>query len=104
MEKSDRVKRFEEILKNFDGEKKLYLNPNSQEKLSSLNPEELLSTALKWSNLSAQGLVCGILGCSEEPGSQCTICQCHYCYDHLKWHVHSLENTGILEKDSSEMR
>lgn len=93
-----------DILKNYDGEKEMYLNPNSTIKLDDLNLHDLAVTAVKWSNLSAQGLVCGILGCNVGPKNQCPICNCHYCTDHIKWHFHSATNTGILERDSSEMR
>ncbi len=102
--KSDRLKQLEEILKKHDGELEMYLNPNSSEKLNTINLEDLAASVTKWSNLSAQGFVCGILGCSVEPKNQCPICDCHYCTEHIKWHFHSATNTGILEKDSSEMR
>jgi len=102
--KSDRLQRFEDILKRYDGELYMYFSPKKQLLLNSIDPRDLLATATKWSNLSAQGLVCGILGCSEEPDKPCIICDCHYCSEHIPWHFHSATNTGILEKDSSEMR
>ena len=101
---SERLQQFEEILKKYDGELYMYFSPNSQQKLNDIDPRELLSSAKKWSNLSAQGLVCGILGCSDEPNIQCLTCGCYYCTSHKSWHFHSATNTGILEKDSTEMR
>lgn len=101
---NERLAHLNDILKKYDGELYMYFNPNSQQKLNDIDPRELLSSAKKWANLSAQGLVCGILGCSDEPKNQCPMCKCHYCLDHIKWHFHSATNTGILEKDSSEMR
>ena len=103
-QKSNRLQRFEEILKEHDSELFMYFSPKSQMRLNDINPRDLLATALRWSNLSAQGLLCGILGCSEEPDTPCSICSCHYCLEHIPWHFHSVENSGILEKDSSEMR
>ena len=103
-QKSNRLQRFEEILKKHDGELYMYFSPKSEMRLNDINPKDLLSTTLKWSNLSAQGLLCGILGCSQEPDQPCSMCNCHYCSEHIPWHFHSAENTGILEKDSSEMR
>lgn len=102
--KSDRLQQFEEILKKHDGELYMYFSPKNQQSLDTIDPRELLATVTKWSNLSAQGLICGILGCSEEPDNPCSICDCHYCSAHISWHFHSVSNTGILEKDSSEMR
>lgn len=102
--KSDRLQRFEEILKEHDGTLHLYFSPKKQLPLNSIDPRDLFASATKWSNLSAQGLVCGILGCSAEPDRPCRICDCHYCSEHILWHFHSTTNTGILEKDSSEMR
>ena len=103
-QKSNRLQRFEEILKKYDGELYMYFNPKKQQPLNSIDPKDLFASAIKWSNLSAQGLICGILGCSQEPDKPCSICDCHYCSEHIRWHFHSATNTGILEKDSSEMR
>ncbi len=102
--KSNRLQRFEEILKKYDSELFLYFSPNNQKSLNSINLKDLFAATTKWSNLSAQGLVCGILGCSQEPDKACGICDCHYCSEHIQWHFHSSTNFGILEKDSSEMR
>jgi len=102
--KSDRLQQFEEILKKYDENLFIYFSPKNQQPLNAINPRDLLAATTKWSNLSAQGLVCGILGCSEEPDKECTICHFHYCSEHIPWHFHSATNTGILEKDSSEMR
>lgn len=99
--KLDELKHLEDILKKYDGEKEMYLGPNNSEKLSTLNLTELLSDVTTWSNLSAQGMVCGILGCNANPKNKCPICNCHYCLEHISWHMHS--GTGILEKNSSEM-
>lgn len=99
-----KVKQLQDILKKYDGKMEIYLGPNKLEKLNAIDFKELLSDVTKWSNLSAQGLVCGILGCSVNPKNQCLICHCTYCLEHIRWHVHSISNTGILEKDSSEMR
>ena len=101
---SKRLDQFEEILKEHDSELFMYFSPKSQMRLNDINPRDLFATTRRWSNLSAQGLLCGILGCSEEPKNKCPICNCHYCLEHVKWHFHSATNTGILEKDSSEMR
>ena len=32
--------------------------------------------------------VCGMFGCEENPTSQCPDCAKHYCYEHIKSHVH----------------
>jgi hypothetical protein len=32
--------------------------------------------------------VCGMFGCEENPTSQCPDCANHYCYEHIKSHVH----------------
>ena len=102
--KYKRLEEFEKILKKYDDELYVYFNPKKEIQLSSLDPKELYSAATKWSKLSEQGLVCGILGCSDEPNVKCKMCKCSYCSEHLSWHFHSRTNTGILEKDSSEMR
>jgi len=102
--KSDKLQRLEEILKKHDPKLLFYFNPKKQLPLDILNLEDLAASATKWGNLSAQGLVCGILGCSAEPDKVCSICDCHYCTEHIPWHFHSATNTGIIEKDSSEMR
>jgi len=102
--KSDRLQQLEEILKEHDSKLLFYFSPKKQIPLDSINPRDLLAATTKWSNLSVQGLVCGILGCSAEPDKPCSICDCHYCTEHMPWHFHSASNTGIMEKDSSEMR
>ena len=99
-----RLKQFEEILKKHDQKLSFYFSPTKQIPLDSIDPRELLETALKWGELSAQGLVCGILGCGAEPDKICSVCDSHYCSEHIPWHFHSATNTGILEKDSSEMK
>jgi len=99
-----RLKEFENILKKYDQTLCVYFSPNKEIPLASIAPKDLLSVTLKWSNLSKQGLVCGILGCSEEPNKKCSMCTSSYCSEHIPWHFHSASNTGILEKDSSEMR
>jgi len=99
-----RLQHFEEILKKYDQTLEVYFSPNKQKPLESIDPKDLLTCTLKWSKLSKQGLVCGILGCSEDPNCKCTICPSHYCSEHISWHFHSASNTGILEKDSSEVR
>ena len=43
-----------------------------------------------WSNMSLNGEVCGILNCSEEPKSKCSICDHFYCIEHLKIHLDSI--------------
>ena len=101
---SKRVDHLCEILKKYDGNLEMYLNPNSSEKLETIDIQKLSDDVTKWSNLSAQGLVCGILGCSEDPKNKCQVCSAHYCSEHVKWHFHSAHNTGILQRDSSEMR
>lgn len=101
---SARLQQFENILKEYDQTLELYFSPNKQTKLADIHPKDLFSVTIKWSNLSKQGLVCGILGCSEEPNKKCNICTCSYCSEHISWHFHSATNTGILEKDSTEMR
>ena len=101
---NERLAQLNDILKKYDGELYMYFNPNSQQKLNDIDLRDLLSSATKWANLSAQGLVCGILGCSDEPNIQCPICSCYYCKLHKSWHFHSATNTGIFEKDSTEMR
>jgi len=101
---SDRLQQFEEMLKEYDQKLLFYFSPTKQVPLDSIEPRDLFEAAIKWSKLSAQGLVCGILGCSAQPNRTCSICDCHYCTEHIPWHFHSATNTGILEKDSSEMR
>lgn len=101
---SDRLKEFEEILKNYDKELHMYFSPKKEIKISEIDPRELLTKIEKWSKLSKQGLVCGIMGCSSEPKETCKICGSYYCTPHIKWHFHSTNNTGILEKDSSEIK
>lgn len=101
---SARLQQFENILKKYDQELCVYFSPNKEMSLASIAPKDLLSVTLKWSNLSKQGLLCGILGCSDKPNKKCNMCPSHYCSEHFPWHFHSPTNTGILEKDSSEMR
>lgn len=43
---------------------------------------------VEWSIKSKKGIVCGIFGCFEIPKSKCPICSNHYCYDHVKVHLH----------------
>ncbi len=102
--KSDRLQHFEDILKKYDDKLYVYFSPKNQQRLDSIDPRDLFASVTKWSNLSAQGLVCGILGCSDEPDKPCSFCDCYYCSEHIPWHFHSADNTGILEKDSSEMK
>lgn len=101
---TSRLQEFENILKKYDQTLELYFSLNKQTKLRDIHPKDLLNITIKWSNLSKQGLVCGILGCSGEPNKKCDICTCSYCSEHISWHFHSVSNTGILEKDLSEMR
>lgn len=39
------------------------------------------------------GLVCGMMGCETHPKSKCPICNNHYCYEHLKYHLHTQNET-----------
>ena len=100
---SERLEEFEEILKTYDQNLHMYFSPKKQTKMSDIDPRELFAAVKKWSNLSAQGLICGIMGCSTKPDIQCSICKCHYCSEHKNWHFHSATNTGILKKDESEL-
>jgi len=102
--KSDRLETFEDILKQHDQELYMYFSPKREVKLSDIDPEELFAKVSQWSKLSKQGLICGIMGCSADPKNECSICCSHYCPEHIPWHFHSASNTGIIEKDSSEMR
>jgi len=102
--KSDRLEEFEDILKQYDQELHMYFSPKKEVKMGDIDPKELFSKVSQWSKLSKQGLICGIMGCSADPKNECSICCSHYCPEHIPWHFHSASNTGILEKDSSEMR
>ena len=100
---SDRLQLLKDILKKHHQKLLMYFNPKKQLSLDTLDVKDLARTVMKWGKLSAQGLVCGILGCSAEPDNICDMCNCHYCSEHIPWHFHSVTNTGILEKDSSEV-
>ena len=47
-------------------------------------------TIEEWKTKSMQGEVCAILGCWNNPKYRCPKCSLHYCYDHIKSHVHSI--------------
>jgi len=38
--------------------------------------------------MSESGEVCGMFGCQVKPTSQCPKCSNHYCYKHIKMHIH----------------
>jgi hypothetical protein len=42
----------------------------------------------KWNEMSELGEVCGMFGCQVKPTSQCSECSNHYCYEHIKMHIH----------------
>ena len=46
----------------------------------------------EWANRSKDGLVCGILNCPETPTTKCPICNNHYCFEHIKIHLHVVED------------
>ena len=34
---------------------------------------------------------CSIPGCTNQPANQCNICSNHFCYKHIKSHIHPSE-------------
>jgi hypothetical protein len=34
---------------------------------------------------------CSIPGCTNQPSNQCSICSNHFCYEHIKSHIHPNE-------------
>jgi predicted nucleic acid binding AN1-type Zn finger protein len=34
---------------------------------------------------------CSIPGCTNQPANQCNICSNHFCYEHIKSHIHPSE-------------
>ncbi len=42
----------------------------------------------EWTDKSKRVEVCGMFGCEQNPTSQCPDCANHYCYEHIKSHVH----------------
>jgi hypothetical protein len=42
----------------------------------------------EWKEMSERGEVCGMFGCQVKPTSQCPKCSNHYCYEHIKMHIH----------------
>jgi predicted nucleic acid binding AN1-type Zn finger protein len=44
----------------------------------------------EWTDKSKRVEVCGMFGCQENPTSQCPDCANHYCYEHIKSHVHRI--------------
>lgn len=99
-----RLEEFEEILKKYDQDLYMFFSPKKHVKMSDIDPRELFSKVEKWSQLSRQGLICGIMGCTAEPTEVCKTCGCSYCLEHRQWHVDAISGgTGILEKDESEV-
>ena len=43
--------------------------------------------------------VCGMFGCEENPTSQCPDCANHYCYEHIKSHVHRTLEQGHIRRE-----
>lgn len=45
-------------------------------------------TGEEWKKRSINGELCAVIGCYEKPTSQCPQCLTHYCYEHIKIHMH----------------
>lgn len=100
---ADRLEKFEEILKEYDQDLYMFFSPKNHIKMSDIDTRELFSKVSKWSQLSKQGLICGIMGCTSDPTERCKTCGSHYCPEHRQWHMDAINGgTGILEKDESE--
>lgn len=98
----NRLDIFEKILKEHDQDLYMYFSPKNEIQLKDIDPRELFSKAIKWSNLSVQGLLCGMMGCSDDPTETCKMCGCTYCLLHIKWHFHTVNNNGIIEVDEKD--
>ena len=100
---SERLEKFEEILKKYDQDLYMVFGGGKQIKVSDIDPRDLFSRVKQWSKLSHEGLLCGIMGCTADPTEVCKMCGCSYCLEHRQWHVDAIKSgTGILEKDESE--
>jgi hypothetical protein len=45
---------------------------------------------------------CAILGCTNQPSNQCSICSNHFCYEHKKSHIHPNEFPNMQNEKDSE--
>ena len=65
-----------------------------------------MTSKQEWNNTSKAGLVCSTLECDIPPTIQCSKCFKHFCYDHIKSHIHILTkeevNTYDKEKETEK--
>jgi hypothetical protein len=64
-------------------------------------------TGGEWKEMSEGGELCGVFGCLEKSTSSCPKCGNHYCYEHLRLHMHPItdEEQAVEErKDESLSR
>jgi hypothetical protein len=100
---SDTIKQFKKILKNIPSDGEIYVGQGREEvNINEIDAKELYAKVTKWSIQSMNGLLCGILGCQENPKNQCPICTGSYCYEHIKIHFHHDCHDGIILKEIKE--
>jgi hypothetical protein len=60
----------------------------------------------EWKEMSEGGELCGISGCMEKPTSRCPKCSNHYCYEHLRNHMHPMtdEEQAVEERKDESLR
>ncbi len=44
-------------------------------------------------------VVCAIPNCPNQPTNQCSLCSLHFCYEHIKSHVHPSEFPPVQKKN-----
>ena len=56
-----------------------------------------------WKRDSEEKIVCGMLGCMNEPTYHCPLCGNHYCGEHKSSHFHLLSDlTKNIDKETSQ--
>jgi len=48
-----------------------------------------------------KALVCAIPDCQNKPIKQCPVCSNHFCYEHIKLHIHPSEFSSIQNEIKS---
>lgn len=89
----------DQVPKNIQGLTMLYIkNLNDMKSFFNDVKKYESSTIKEWKIKSIQGEVCAILGCSNIPKNRCPKCFLHYCYDHIKSHVHRISDEEVARR------
>jgi hypothetical protein len=56
----------------------------------------------EWKEMSERGEVCGMFGCQTKATRQCPECSSHYCYEHIKMHIHVTDENPFESAKKNE--